>query len=151
MVGNRARGRDMRGARLPQPLGPALVVEDDPLIALWVADVLREGGADPVETCGTTEAAREALERLAPRVVVLDARLSDRDDGWAFAELLPLLGPARPQVIFATGAPETIPPHVAALGTVLAKPYAPEALLAAIAPQGRGGLMARIRGALGSS
>jgi len=130
-------------------LGPALVVEDDPVIALFVADALRAGGADPVETCGSTEAAREALERLAPVIVVLDVHLADRADGWVFAELLPLLGPNRPQLIFATGSPEEIPAEVAALGTVLAKPFAQADLLAALAPQRAPGLLDRLRGVRG--
>jgi CheY-like chemotaxis protein len=131
------------------PLGPALVVEDDPVIALSLADVLRSGGADPVETCATTESAREALERLAPAIVVLDVHLADRTDGWVFAELLALLGPTRPQLIFATGTPEEIPAEIAALGTVLAKPFAPAALLAALAPQRGPGLLGRLRGVRG--
>ena len=131
------------------PAGPGLVVEDDPLLADDVAEILRGAGLDPVETCSTTEAAREALARLSPAVVVLDVRLGDRDDGWAFAELLPLLAPHQPRLVFATGAPESIPPEVAALGAVLSKPYAPAELLAALGADRGTGLFGRLRGALG--
>jgi CheY-like chemotaxis protein len=134
-------------AAAPVALGAALVIEDDPIIALSVADALRAGGADPVETCASTEAAREALERLAPAIVVLDVHLADRADGWAFAELLQVLGPNRPRVIFATAAPHEIPPEVAAMGTVLTKPFAPEEILTALQPRRAPGLLRRLRGA----
>jgi len=137
------------GSGTARRLGAALVVEDDPIIAMTVADTLRGGGADPVETCATTEEARGALERLLPAIVVLDIHLADRDDGWAFAELLPLMGPPRPQVIFATGAPQDIPPAIAALGTVLAKPFTPADLLQAVGRHNSDGLLGRLRGALG--
>jgi len=149
---------DAAGAH-PHPIGPALVVEDDPIVAMDLADALREGGADPVETCPTTECARIMLERLAPAVIVLDSRLEDRNDGWALAELASVMGPPAPQVIFATASPESIPPEIAQLGTVLAKPFSPRDLIAALSPRRHAshrhaahrheGLLGRLRGALG--
>lgn len=144
-----ARHGDNDRARGPVvPFGPALVVEDDPIVAMELVDALREGGADPVETCPNTECARIALERLLPAVIVLDSRLDDRDDGWALAELAALMGPHAPQVIFATASPESIPPEIAALGTVLGKPFTPAMLIAALAPRRHEGLLGRLRGAL---
>lgn len=129
-------------------IGPGLVVEDDPVVALLVADTLRDAGAAPVEICATTEAARDALERLCPALVILDVHLADRDDGWALAELLSALGPQTAQVIFATATPEAIPQAVAALGTVLPKPFAPAQLQAAIDRKRPASLMTRLREAL---
>lgn len=143
-------GSGPRGAAALPRLGAALVIEDDPIIAMTVADTLRDGGAHPVETFATTEEALIALERLLPSIVVLDVHLADREDGWAFAELLPLMGPPRPQVIFATGSPQDIPPQIAALGTVLAKPFSPADLLRAVDPPHSEGLLSRLRGAFTS-
>ncbi len=142
--------QDRSGKEAPAavPIGPALVVEDDAIIALELVDTLRKGGADPVEICPTTECARVALERLQPTVIVLDSRLRDRNDGWALAELASLMGPQAPQIIFATGSPEAIPPGIAALGTVLGKPFTPTELIAALAPRRTDGLLGRLRGAL---
>jgi len=129
-------------------LGPALVIEDDTLIAMDAADALRALGADPVECCATVEAAREALVRLEPAVVVLDIHLGDRHDGWVFAELVSALGPTRPRLIFATGAPETIPAEIAALGTVVSKPYGRADLARALAAPRGGGLLGRLKEAI---
>ena len=130
-------------------IGPALGVEDDPIIALSLADALRDAGADPVEICPNTECARVSLERLAPAVIVLDSRLDDRDDGWAIAEIVALMGPQAPQIIFATGAPERIPPEIAALGTVLEKPFKSADLVALLARRRpEGGILGRLRDAL---
>lgn len=144
---NGAGGKRQDKAAPRRRLGAALVIEDDPIIAMVVADILRDGGADPVETCATTEEGRAALERLQPAIVVLDVHLADRDDGWAFAELLPLMGPPSPQVIFATGSPRDIPPAIAALGTVLAKPFTPADLLRIAGHPHAEGLLGRLRGA----
>ena len=58
----------------------------------------------------------EALEQGDPVAIVLDVHLSDRSDGWALAELAELLGPRRPYIVFATGAPQDIPPEIAEIG-----------------------------------
>jgi len=129
------------------PLGAALVVEDDPLIAMDAAGALRELGAGPIFCCSTVEEAREALEQRQPAIVVLDVRLGERRDGWVFAELVSALGPEQPRLIFATGAPETIPADIAALGAVVSKPYDKDDLARALEPH-RGGLLSRIKGAI---
>ncbi len=144
---NGAGGEHPGEAPAPRRLGAALVVEDDPIIAMNVADILQGAGADPVETVATTEQARLALERLLPAIVVLDVHLADRDDGWAFAELLLLMGPPSPQVIFATGSPQDIPPGIAALGTVLTKPFSPADLLRTVGQPHSEGLFGRLRSA----
>ncbi|MBL8655862.1 MAG: response regulator [Altererythrobacter sp.] len=149
-AGRRAARRG--GQRHPEvaPLGlrRVLVVEDDPILAMATEDTLREGGVEDVDICPTTETALEALRADLPDALVLDVHLADRDDGWAIAELVETLGENSPRIVFATAAPQDIPPHIAELGTVLAKPYEAEALLAALRGPGRPGLLSRIRGAL---
>jgi CheY-like chemotaxis protein len=110
----------------------ALVVEDDPIVAMATEEILRSEGFDPVETCATAKAAIERLAALAPRLMVLDAGLADRDDGWSIAELAREIVSPPPKLLFVTGSPDAIPVEIAKLGTVLAKPCSEEDLRAAI-------------------
>jgi CheY-like chemotaxis protein len=140
-----------RGAgksRAKQPLGRILLVEDDALIALSIEDALREAGAREVVVCSTSAEALAALRDDKPDGMVLDVHLADRDDGWAIAELVNSVGPKPPRIVFSTGAPQDIPPEIAELGPVLAKPYAPAELIAALREPPRAGLLARLRSAL---
>ena len=133
----------------PPSLGRALIVEDDPLLAMNLEDALMRGGAETVVVCDTVAAAMEELARLKPDILILDVQLADRDDGWAMAELVTTLSPRPPAIIFSTGAPERIPEHVAQLGAVLAKPYDPAALIAVLGDLRRKpGLLTRLREAL---
>ncbi|WP_066559510.1 response regulator [Croceicoccus bisphenolivorans] len=129
-------------------IGTALVVEDDPILALSIEDILLGAGSPKVVVCSSTQQALAALEKDTPEVIVLDVHLVDRDDGWAVAELVAELGPQAPKIVFSTGNPGAIPGAIAELGTVLAKPYAPEALIAAASGTRRTGLFARIKGAI---
>lgn len=124
-----------------------LVVEDDPLIGMATEDTLRAGGVEHIDVCATTDRALELLREERPDAIILDVHLSDRDDGWAIAELVETLGENSPRIVFSTGAPQDIPPEIAELGSVLTKPYAPEALLAALREPVRRGILARLRGA----
>ena len=138
--------------RKRQPsLGRALIVEDDPLLAMNLEDALMNGGAEAVVVCDSVAAAMTELDRLKPDILILDVQLADRDDGWAMAELVTELSPRPPAIIFSTGAPERIPERVSQLGAVLTKPYDPAALIALLAEVRRKpGLLGRLRGALAS-
>lgn len=116
----------------------ALVVEDEAILAAMIEDTLRSSGFDHVTVAGSTEKALVLLREKLPDLVMLDVHLRDRDDGWAIAELLAELAPPRPQIIFSTGTPEDIPPNIAELGLVLAKPYAEDDLREAITHQPKG-------------
>lgn len=129
-------------------IGTALVVEDDPILALSLEDILLSGGSPEVTVCSSTRQALAALERKRPDVLVLDVHLVDRDDGWAVAELVTELGPQVPRIVFSTGNPQAIPPAIKEMGKVLVKPYAPEALLDAVRDTRRTGLLQRLRGAI---
>lgn len=119
------------------------------MLGMSTEDTLRAAGVDHVDICPTTEGALEVLRTTRPDAIILDVHLSDRNDGWAIAELVETLGKDSPTIVFSTGAPQDIPPEIAELGSVLTKPYAPEALLAALREPGRRGLLSRLRGALG--
>lgn len=122
-----------------------LIVEDDAILALDLADALRDRGVTDVDICHSTEAALKALRSSKPDAVVIDIHLSDRDDGWAIAELIASVGPRPPKIVFSTGAPADIPADIAELGDILEKPYHPSELLALLADKQRRSLFARLR------
>ncbi len=125
-----------------------MVVEDDPLLAMELEAALRHAGAADVVICrGMTEAAA-ALESWTPHAVVLDVHLTDRDDGWALAEMVSLLGARPPRIAFSTGSPESIPDDVRRLGPVFAKPYDTALLAAELMQVAPTGLVGRLREAL---
>ena len=126
-------------------LGRVLVVEDDLVLGAALEAELIDGGAREVVICPTTAAAMSALEQAPAQAIILDVHLADRDDGWALAELVDMLGPKRPQIIFSTGAPQDIPPRIAEMGAVFAKPYHPAELVEALRAGRRTGLFARFR------
>lgn len=131
-------------------LGLVLLVEDDAILALATEDALRDAGADEVIVCSTSAQALAALRQRKPDCMVLDVHLADRDDGWAIAELVRGVGPHPPRIVFSTGAPDDIPDEIAELGPVLVKPYDAADLVALLREPPRQGLLARLRGALGS-
>ena len=129
-------------------LGRVLVVEDDPIQGMALEDALRDAGASAVVLCPSIACTMAALAEGPADALVLDVHLADRDDGWALAELVDLLGPRRPRIVFSTGSPEDIPPEIAEMGPVFEKPYDPAQLAAALASGAKPGLFARLRNAI---
>lgn len=104
-----------------------LVVEDDYLLAMDLAALLRRAGADVMGPVGSVRDALDALDE-APDIAVLDVRLTD---GTSFPVADELARRGVP-FIFATGTAEDIP--AAHKGhPVCSKPVADAALLRAIA------------------
>lgn len=136
--------------RKRRALGAALVVEDDALIALDIAEALEDAGADPVAICPSIAEAMDALSRSVPALLVLDVHLADRDDGWALAELAIQLGDTPPLVVFTTATPQSIPLSAARLGHVLPKPFRTTDLVSLIHRERPAGLISRIRDAFSS-
>ena len=137
------------GKAKPGPdLGRVLVVEDDPLQGMALDEALREAGAREVVLCPSMACTMDALEAGPADAIVLDVHLADRDDGWALAELVDMLGPKRPRIAFSTGSPQDIPPEIAEMGAVFEKPYDPRQLAAALASGAKPGLFARLRNAI---
>ncbi|HYD25361.1 MAG TPA: response regulator [Croceibacterium sp.] len=129
-------------------LGRVLVVEDDPVLAMAIEAALEDVGAREVVVCPSMACTMQALDDGPAEAIVLDVHLADRDDGWALAELVDLLGPKRPRIVFSTGSPEDIPPEIAEMGPVFEKPYDPAQLAQVLASGERRGLFARLRGAI---
>lgn len=140
------KSKDKKAPKARTSLGRVLVVEDDPVLALAIEDALINlGNAREVVICPSTASTMAELDRQRPDAIVLDVHLSDRDDGWALAELVDLLGPRRPRIVFSTGSPEDIPPGIAEMGPVFEKPYDPEKLVEALADDRKFALFARLR------
>jgi CheY-like chemotaxis protein len=138
--------KNSRRPRKRGRLGRILVVEDDPIVAMALEAALRDVGAGEVTICPSIACTMEALEQGPPAAIVLDVHLADRSDGWALAELVELLGPKPPYIVFATGAPEDSPPEVAEMGPVFEKPYDPAQLAEALVSGAKRGLFARLLG-----
>lgn len=120
-----------------------LLIEDDAILSLWIEEALIETGSASVRHCTSTEMAMAALRSQTPDLIILDVHLADRDDGWAIAELVDMLGTIKPRIVFSTGSPEEIPETIARMGTVLEKPYSRDEFVAAtrIGRQRGGGLL----------
>ena len=131
----------------PAPgLANVLLVEDDAILAMALEDALLRAGAGRVTICASVEQTMRALDSdERPDAIVLDVHLADRDDGWALAELVTMLGPRPPRIAFSTGSPESIPANVAALGPVFVKPYDPDDLVAALVEGRKAGLFTLLR------
>jgi CheY-like chemotaxis protein len=113
-----------------------------------IEQALLDGGASSVAICSSTDEAMAELHRQPPDALVLDVNLADRNDGWALAELVVELNPRQPRIVFSTGSPERIPPEIAELGQILAKPYDPAELVQMLMPVAGPNLIERLRGAI---
>jgi CheY-like chemotaxis protein len=140
--------RKTPAAKNKPKLGRVLVAEDDPIQGLALESALRDAGARDVVVCPTIACTMAALEEGPADAVVLDVHLADSSDGWALAELVDMLGPKRPRIVFSTASPEDIPPEIAEMGPVFEKPYDPAQLAEVLASGAGKGLFARLRDAL---
>lgn len=130
----------------PEPLKRVILVEDDPILALTLEDAFRKAGTAEVVICQTMHATMRELEKNErPDALVLDVHLADRDDGWAIAELVSLLGPRTPRIAFSTGSPQDIPAEISEMGPIFEKPYDPNLLVAELTAGKKRGLFARFR------
>jgi CheY-like chemotaxis protein len=140
---------DKAGVKGTLAIGRVLVVEDDPVLALALEDALLAGGAAEVVICPSMESTKDELEKGAADAIVIDVHLADRDDGWAVAELVDMLGTRRPRIVFSTAAPQDIPEEIAEMGPIFEKPYDPADLVAALSGDERRGLFDKLRNAMG--
>jgi len=101
-----------------------LIVEDDPLIALDLEDVLLGMGIMAVRTAGTVATALGMITSRAPDFALLDVGLI-REKSFAVAERLAGL---KIPFAFVTGYGEDKIPVTFAEIPMLPKPYSPEAL-----------------------
>ena len=109
-----------------------LVIEDEAVIALDVADIVRNAGHEVVGIAATEKAAVELAQKHAPHLVLADIQLRGADSG--ITAVREILRAITVPVIFVTGYPERL-----LTGTqlepafVISKPFDPDLLRAAIA------------------
>lgn len=107
-----------------------LIVEDEPIIALLMEDVLESKGHDAVASLSASSDALSFLEKSRPDLMLVDIHLTDGETGCTFArEAHQRWGVS---TIFVTGSPAKARKCDDAIG-VLVKPFAAEAISAAIA------------------
>ncbi|RZA16399.1 MAG: response regulator [Proteobacteria bacterium] len=110
-----------------------LLVEDDPMIRLTLADIFEESGLQVFDAGDSKEALKILNEpNQAIDILVTDLDLGPGDNGIALAHqakrLLPNL-----RVIYATGSPEILDGHTfGAWEKVFLKPFYPSFLVAAV-------------------
>ncbi|MBX6742189.1 MAG: response regulator [Acetobacteraceae bacterium] len=105
-----------------------LVVEDEALVAMLVEDALLDAGASVIGPAATVAEALALLEREAPEAAVLDLNLA----GETSTPVADALAARGVPFVVATGyGAEGLPPGHAAV-PVLAKPYDPDELTAAL-------------------
>ncbi|MCC7048319.1 MAG: response regulator [Alphaproteobacteria bacterium] len=113
------------------PGGRVLIVEDDALIAMDVAESVRSWGHDVRGVAATRKAALDRFARERPNIVLSDICLAGNEDGIATAQTMLETGDAT--VIFITGFPERL---LTGQGFepafVMAKPFQPAKLKAMI-------------------
>ncbi|WDR07215.1 response regulator [Devosia rhodophyticola] len=63
---------------IPENCG-VLVVEDEPLVALMIEDMLRDMGGAQIHVAHDQDSARASLEQHAPRLAVMDFNLGQND------------------------------------------------------------------------
>ncbi|HVM37974.1 MAG TPA: response regulator [Sphingomicrobium sp.] len=110
----------------------ALIVEDQPFVALVASDILEEAGFEPLHACDATTAL--ALLRAHPEieVMVTDVSLGRADDGVELARSAALERPALKLVVTASstlGLSSELPSGA----RLLHKPYASAELRALVA------------------
>jgi CheY-like chemotaxis protein len=109
-----------------------LVIEDEAVIALDVADIVRNAGHEVVGIAATEKAAVELARKHAPHLVLADIQLRGADSG--ISAVKEIMQSMTVPVIFVTGYPERLLTGAQIEPAfVISKPFDPDLLRAAIA------------------
>lgn len=109
-----------------------LVIEDEAVIALDVADIVRNAGHEVVGIAATEKTAVELAKKHSPHLVLADIQLRGSDSG--IAAVKKIMGSMTVPVIFVTGYPERLLTGAQVEPVfVISKPFDPDLLRAAIA------------------
>lgn len=108
-----------------------LVIEDEPLIAEFVADIAERAGATSVDMANTETEAVDAAAARIPDVILSDVNRRGGGMGPHAVRTIRAASGAIP-VIYITGTPEECDPCDDAVA-ILGKPIQPELVMAAIA------------------
>jgi CheY-like chemotaxis protein len=110
-----------------------LIVEDEPLVALTLQDVLEAGGYAVV----AAENGAEAITALDGQIgsicgLITDIRLGPGADGWDVARHARQLNPSLPVIYTTANSAEDWPIHGVPKSVLVPKPYAPAQVLTAV-------------------
>ncbi|MCR5869508.1 MULTISPECIES: response regulator [unclassified Sphingomonas] len=105
-----------------------LIIEDEPLVAMAIQDILESQGATSFEIADTQEAAVSAATAHQPDMITSDVKLLEGTGPHAVAEIHRRLGPV--PVIFISGTPEECIPCNPP-GSIVLKPFTAQALISA--------------------
>lgn len=109
-----------------------LVIEDEAVIALDVADIVRNAGHEVVGIAATEKAAIDLAKKHSPHLVLADIQLRGSDSG--IAAVNKIMQSMSVPVIFVTGFPERLlTGKQVEPAFVISKPFDPDLLRAAIA------------------
>lgn len=109
-----------------------LIVEDEFLIRLTLAEVLADEGFEVLEAESGDEAARILEGRTDIAVLLTDMQLPGKLDGRALVQHARQANPMLP-VVFMTGRPDVLSPDSSGAPEIfVAKPYLPSAICAAV-------------------
>jgi DNA-binding response OmpR family regulator len=109
-----------------------LIVEDEYLIRLTLAEALVEDGFDVIEAASGDEALILMQQHLGISLLLTDVQLPGQVDGLALARAARVRAPDLP-VIFVTGRPEALPAaDLTERDGFIAKPYLPSEVCAAV-------------------
>ncbi|MFO1159510.1 MAG: response regulator [Reyranellaceae bacterium] len=109
-----------------------LVIEDEPIIALDVAEIVRNSGHEVVGIAATEKTAVELAKRHAPHLVLADVQLRGVDSG--IAAVSEIMNSMSIPVIFVTGYPERLlTGEKVEPAFIISKPFNPDVLRTAIA------------------
>ena len=70
------------------PPGTVLIAEDEPLVGLFLTDVVEEQGFAAIGPAATPESAVAMAAETPPQIAIIDAHLGAKGDGIALAEEL---------------------------------------------------------------
>lgn len=105
-----------------------LIIEDEPLVAMMIEDVLAREGATSFSYASTQAEAIASAYETAPAVITSDVKLLPGTGPAAVAEIHTRLGDV--PVLFVTGTPEDCKP-CAPPGQIITKPFDPKVLASA--------------------
>ncbi|HEU0045799.1 response regulator [Sphingomonas sp.] len=106
-----------------------LIIEDEPLVAMTIQDILAAEGATSFEIAATQNAAVSAATANTPNLITSDVKLLEGTGPAAVAEIHKRLGPI--PVVFITGSPEECKPCNPP-GAIVPKPFTERAVIAAV-------------------
>jgi CheY-like chemotaxis protein len=113
-----------------------LIIEDEPLVAMAIQDILALQGATSFKIVDTEEAAVSAAAANEPSVITSDVKLLEGTGPHAVAKIHKRLGTI--PVIFITGSPEECEPCNPP-GSIVPKPFTEQAIVAAFLKAARFG------------